>query len=79
MSWLKTSIMAAQGVAKGEAGAHHRLTEERQGAYHYVYGAFAEPVLTIAPGDVVEVETHDAFEGKIKTVDAKPSEKLNIP
>ena len=79
MSWLETSIMAARGVAKGKAGAHHRLTEERQGTYHYVYGAFAEPVLTIAPGDVVEVETHDAFEGKIKTVDDKPSEKLNIP
>lgn len=79
MSWLENSIMAARGVAKGQAGAHHRLTEERQGTYHYVYGAFAEPVLTIQPGDLVEVETHDAFEGKITSVDDKPSEKLNIP
>ena len=79
MSWLETSIMAARSVAKGKAGARHQLTEERQGKYHYVYGAFADPVMTIEPGDVVEVETQDAFEGKITSVDDKPSEKLTLP
>ncbi|MCB9957199.1 MAG: acetamidase/formamidase family protein [Rhodospirillaceae bacterium] len=79
MSWLETSIMATKGVAGGKAGTHHQLTEEVQGKYHYVYGAYAKPVLTIEPGDVVSAETRDAFEGALKTEQDKPSEKLNMP
>ncbi|MCA8907826.1 MAG: acetamidase/formamidase family protein [Rhodospirillaceae bacterium] len=79
MSWLETSIMATKGVAGGKPGAHHELTEEKQGKYHYVYGGYAEPVMTIDPGDTVSVETRDAFEGALKTEQDKPSEKLNMP
>ncbi|MGF1526766.1 MAG: acetamidase/formamidase family protein [Candidatus Competibacterales bacterium] len=79
MSWLDNSIMAQRGVAKGKAGVNHTLSEAQQGKYHYVYGPYADPVMTIVPGDVVVVETKDAFEGAIKIPQDKPSEKLNLP
>ena len=79
MSWISTSVMGRKAVAKGKAGARHRLSEEDQGVFHYVYGPYSEPVLRIAPGDVVEVETLDAFGGVIKTEDDLPSAKLNMP
>jgi acetamidase/formamidase len=71
--------MATRGVAKGRVGETHPLTEAAQGSYQYVYGAYAKPVLTIAPGDVVIAETLDAFGGAIKSVDDRPSQKLNMP
>ena len=64
--WFSSSYMARRGVAGGRVGKTHHLTEAKQGSYQYVYGPYAEPVLTIAPGDVVVAETHDAFEGAIK-------------
>ena len=67
MSWLEDSYMARKGVARGEERARHHLSEADQGTYHYVYGPFAEPVMRIAPGDVVSVETLDAFGGAVKT------------
>lgn len=79
MSWLETSIMARKGVAKGEARSTHSITEAGQGKYHYVYGPYASPALTVRPGAVVSAETHDAFEGKIKSESDKPSEILNFP
>ncbi|MEQ8965873.1 MAG: acetamidase/formamidase family protein [Azospirillaceae bacterium] len=79
MSWLETSIMARRGVAGGKPGARHELTEAKQGSYHYVYGAYAEPVMEIAPGDIVVAETLDAFSGRIKSEQDKPSEKLAYP
>lgn len=79
MSWISTSVMGRKAVAKGKPGARHRLSEEDQGTFHYVYGPYSEPVLRIAPGDVVEVETLDAFGGVIKTEDDLPSAKLNMP
>jgi amidase len=79
MDWLATSYMARKGTARGQKGQSHTLTEARQGAYHYVYGPYAKPVLTIAPGDVVVAETHDAFEGKIKTEADLPSQVLTLP
>ena len=79
MSWTDISFMARMGVASGKPGASHVLTEKDQGEYHYVYGPYAEPVLTIDPGDVVEVETLDAFGGAIKTEDDLPSAVLNMP
>ena len=79
MSWLATSIMARKGVAQGRAGREYMITEADQGAYHYVYGPYAKPVLTVDPGAVVSCETHDAFEGKITSESDKPSEKLNFP
>src|ERR1700709_1650625 len=77
--WFSSSYMARKGVAKGEAGRTHALTEAAQGAYKYVYGAYDAPVLRIAPGDVVIAETLDAFGGAIKTVDDLPSQKLKMP
>ena len=79
MSWVESSIMAKRAVAGGKAGATHELSEARQGRYHYVYGPYAEAVLTIRPGDIVVAETHDAFEGKIRSESDKPSEKMNLP
>jgi amidase len=54
----------------------HELTEEKQETYHYTVGPYPDPVLEIDPGDTVEVETHDAFEGVIETEDDLPSEVL---
>ena len=79
MSWLESSIMAREGVAKGRPGATHSLTEAVQGSYNYVYGPYAEPVLRIEPGDIVEAQTVDAFGGRITSEDDKPAELLNFP
>ena len=48
--WFSSSYMARRGVAAGRAGKTHRLTEAKQGSYQFVYGPYATPVLTIAPG-----------------------------
>ena len=77
--WIKSSYMARSGVAKAKPGKTHELTVEKQGKYHYVYGPYADPVLTVDPGDVVVVETQDAFEGAIKSEKDKPSELLHMP
>jgi acetamidase/formamidase len=79
MSWLDTSYMAKRGVARGRTGVTHQLTEAKQGKYHYVYGPYAEPVLSIRPGDIVVAETQDAFEGAIRSETDKPSEVLHMP
>jgi acetamidase/formamidase len=79
MSWIETSYMGRNGVARGRRGATHALTEARQGPYHYVYGPYATPVLRVNPGDVVAAETHDAFEGKIRTEQDSPSALLKMP
>lgn len=71
--------MARKGVAGGREGARHTITIEDQGRFHYVYGPYVDPVLTVAPGAVVTVETHDAFEGKVTSESDKPSEILNFP
>src|SRR5690606_27399816 len=62
MSWFDETIMARKGVARGKAGETYSITEESQGKYHYVYGAFVDPVLKVDPGSIVSAETHDAFE-----------------
>ncbi len=79
MSWFETSIMARKGVAKGKVNKVYAMTEADQGKYHYVYGPYAEPVLRVDPGAEISVETHDAFEGKIKTEKDLPSKILNFP
>ena len=53
MSWLESSIMAKKAVAHGRPGKQYAITEASQGKYHYVYGPYAEPVLTVAPGSIV--------------------------
>jgi amidase len=79
VSWHEQSIMARRGTAAGRAGTTHHLTEERQGAYHHVYGPYAEPVLRVQPGDTVVVETVDAFGGAVRTEADLPSRVLTMP
>src|SRR4029077_1486870 len=57
----------------------HHLTEQAQGRYHYTVGPYAQPVLRVRPGDVIVVETHDAFEGRIKDETTKPSDVVKYP
>ena len=76
--WLKTSIMAKRGLAKGQAGKRHELTIEKQGAFHYVYGPYAKPVLTVDPGDIVVVETEDAFGGVITSEQDSPTREAAV-
>lgn len=57
----------------------HHLTEKGQGHYHYAIGPCSEPVLRVKPGDRVTVETLDAFGGKIKDEETKPSQVLEFP
>src|SRR5882724_1445241 len=77
--WLKNSIMAKRGLAKGQAGPRHELSITAQGDFHYVYGPYAKPVLTVNPGDVVVVETEDAFGGVITSEQDSPTAKLQFP
>src|SRR6202140_825321 len=77
--WLRTSIMAKRGLAKGQAGKRHELSIAAQGDFHYVYGPYAKPVLTINPGDIVAVETEDAFGGVITSERDSPTAKLKFP
>ena len=78
-AWGETSIMAKRGLAKGREGKRHDLTIAAQGDFHYVYGPYAKPVLTIDPGDIAVVETEDAFGGVITSEKDKPTEKLKFP
>lgn len=78
-TWPDGSYLAEKAVARGKPGATHHLSEARQGTYHYVYGPYAKPVLSIAPGDVVVAETLDAFGGRIRSEDDRPSERLEVP
>lgn len=77
--FLKSSIMARRAVASGRAGRQHRLTIADQGDYEYVYGPYSKARLEIDPGDVVVVETEDAFGGVITSEDDRPTEKLTFP
>lgn len=61
MTWLEQSYMGRKAVAQGKAGKTHLLNKAVQGEYHYVYGPYAKPVMTIRPGDVVVAETEDAL------------------
>ncbi len=79
MDWFDDSIMAQSGVAKGVAGDAHSITIQDQKQFHYVYGPYVDLVLTVDPGAVITVETHDAFEGKVTSESDKPSEILNFP
>ena len=51
--WFSSSYMARKALAAGKPGRTHHLTEAAQGEYRYVYGAYAAPVLTVSPGDLV--------------------------
>ena len=55
------------------------MTIEQQGNFHYVYGPYAKPTLSIDPGGVVVVETEDAFGGVLTSESDSPTAKLNFP
>lgn len=77
--WIRQSAIATRGVAGGAVTGERRITERDQGVYHYTIGRYAEPVLRVAPGTRIVVETKDAFEGKIKTERHRPSELIEMP
>jgi len=79
MNWLEQSIMHTRGVARGQVRETHELSESRQGTFHYTIGPYSTPVMNIAPGDRVVVQTRDAFDGKILTEQDLPSQKLRVP
>lgn len=79
MDWLKQSIMHKRGVARGQVGQTHELSEARQGTFHYTIGPYSQPVMQVAPGDRIVVDTRDAFDGKIQTEQDLPSQKLRVP
>ena len=77
--WVAESLMAQHGASKGRVGATHELTEEKQGTFHFTIGPYSDPVMTVLPGDRIVVETRDAFSGKIKSEQDKPSDKIRMP
>jgi amidase len=77
--WLETSIMAKRGVAKAKPGRRYDLDIAAQGAFRYVYGPYGKPTLTVDAGDVVVVETEDAFGGAITSEQDSPTAKLKFP
>jgi acetamidase/formamidase len=79
MDWLTDSIMYQRGVARGQGRTTHTLTEALQGTYHYTIGPYSTPVLHVAPGDRIVVETRDAFEGKVRTTQDLPTQVLRMP
>lgn len=79
MDWLKESIMHKRGIARGQVGQTHELSEARQGTFHYTIGPYSQPVMQVDPGDRIVVDTRDAFDGKIQTEQDLPSQKLRVP
>jgi amidase len=79
MSWLQNSVMYQRGVAHGQIGTTHELTEQRQGQFQFTMGPYSQPALSIKPGDRVIAETLDAFGGQIRTEQDSPSKKLVLP
>jgi amidase len=48
----------------------------QEGAYHYVFSPYVEPLTTVSPGETVAIHTQDAFEGRITSPDDVPSRVL---
>ena len=78
-SWLDQSIAARRGVGWANKPRLHELTEAKQGKYLYTIGPYSDPVLPVAPGDRIRIETRDAFEGAIRTERDKPTKRLRMP
>lgn len=55
-----------------------KLKEIRQpGAYSYVFSKYAEPVVTVQPGETVAIYTKDAFEDRVSKPTDRPSAILD--
>lgn len=48
----------------------------QEGAYHYVFSPYPDPIATIQPGETVAIHTEDAFESRIQTEEDLPSKVL---
>jgi amidase len=48
----------------------------QEGAYHYVFSPYVEPIATVESGETVAIYTEDAFESRIQTVDDLPTRVL---
>ena len=79
IDFITDSIMSRRAVSKGIAGKKHTLSLADQGAFEYVYGPYSQSRLEIEPGDMVSIETEDAFGGLIQSEDDLPSKKLTFP
>jgi amidase len=51
----------------------------RPGEYAYVIGPYMEPVATVRPGELFEVETADAFENRVDSPDADIAKIIELP
>jgi acetamidase/formamidase len=72
-------MMYQRGVAHGQVGTTHELTEQRQGQFQFTMGPYSQPALAVKPGDRVITETLDAFGGVIRSEQDSPSKKLVLP
>jgi hypothetical protein len=77
--WIDQSIAARRGTGWARKPVLHNLTEAVLGKFHYTIGPYSDPVLTVAPGDRIRIETRDAFEGAIRTERDKPTRRLRMP
>ena len=77
--WPDQSIAAGRGVGWSKTPTLHELTEAKQGKYLYTIGPYSEPVLTVAAGDRIRIETRDAFEGALRSERDKPTKRLRMP
>jgi amidase len=48
----------------------------QQGAYHYAFSRYVEPIARVQPGETVAIYTKDAFENQITRESDKPAEIL---
>ena len=46
--------------------------------YAYAFGGH-EPLLTVAPGTIVELSTEDCFAGNVRSIDDLPSQVCTFP
>ena len=53
--WLDGSIVAKRGVGWGGKARLHDLTEAVQGKFHYTIGPYSDAVLSVKPGDRIQV------------------------
>lgn len=51
----------------------------KAGDYAYVIGPYREPIATVSPGETFAVETADAFENKIDSVQADIAKIIQLP
>jgi len=56
-----------------------QLTTKKQGKYFYTIGPYTKPVLSTKNGDTIVIETQDAFGGKLKNENTKPSDVEKLP